>query len=139
MSVFDEMRNDIEVLYGGGACEYDVYSDMVDYIDEAETDYDKLVDVLHEVETEAVEAYHCLQQDCATATNSSKHFFKKWWHAECELDRVKSENDKLRELCAALYRCADAGKPCEACPLYDGDGRCMDEQRMRELGIGVKE
>ena len=42
MSVFDEMRNDIEVLYGSGACEYHVYSDMVDYIDEAETDYESL-------------------------------------------------------------------------------------------------
>lgn len=57
----------------------------------------KLVDVLHEVETEAVYAYNCLQQDCMTTANSSEHFFKKWWHAECELDRVKDENAKLRE------------------------------------------
>lgn len=42
MTIYDEMRNDIEVLYGGGACGYHVYSDMVDYIDEAETDYDRL-------------------------------------------------------------------------------------------------
>ena len=42
MSIYDEMRNDIEVLYGRGECEYNVYSDMVDYIDEAETDYENL-------------------------------------------------------------------------------------------------
>jgi hypothetical protein len=41
----------------------------------------------------------------------------------------------LEELCAALYRCADAGKPCETCPLYDGDGGCMDELSMDELGV----
>ena len=41
----------------------------------------------------------------------------------------------LEELCAALYRCADAGKPCKTCPLFDGDGGCMDEQRMDELGV----
>lgn len=46
-----------------------------------------------------------------------------------------AENAKLRKLCTALYRCADAGKPCKTCPLYDGDGGCMDEQRMRELGM----
>lgn len=130
MSVYDEMRNDIEVLYGRGECEYNVYSDMVDYIDEAETDYDKLVDVLHEVETEAVQAYRCLQQDCATATNSSEHFFKKWWHAECELGRAKSENDKLRELCSALYEFAYDEYP-DSAELNFAD-------RMRELGIKVK-
>ena len=41
----------------------------------------------------------------------------------------------LEELCAGLYRCADAGKPCVTCPLFDGDGGCMDEQRMDELGV----
>ncbi len=41
----------------------------------------------------------------------------------------------LEELCAALYGCADAGKPCMTCPLFDGDGGCMDEQRMDELGV----
>ena len=62
----------------------------------------KLVDVLHEVETEAVYAYRCLQQDCVTTAESSEHFFEKWWHAECELDRVKAENAKLRELVADM-------------------------------------
>ena len=42
MSAFDEMRNDIESLYGASACECHVYSDMVDYIDESETDYESL-------------------------------------------------------------------------------------------------
>jgi hypothetical protein len=147
MSVYDEMRNDIEVLYGGGACGYDVYSDMVDYIDEAETEYDRLVDVLHEVETEAVYAYHCLQQDCATATNSSEHFFKKWWHAECELDRLKKENDKLREL-ACKYVEYTSEDCCEGCVFKS---RCNDSEvdecwqlteirgLARELGIEVKE
>ena len=68
MSVFDEMRNDIEVLYGGGACGYNVYSDMVDYIDEAETDYAKLkkenakLRGLADAVKEFVEDTHC--EDC---------------------------------------------------------------------------
>jgi len=68
MSVFDEMRNDIEVLYGAGACEYHVYSDMVDYIDEAETDYTKLKNEnvklreLADAVKEFVEDTHC--EDC---------------------------------------------------------------------------
>jgi hypothetical protein len=123
------MRNDIEVLYGRGACGYNAYSDMVDYIDEAETDYAKLIDVLHEVETEAVQAYHCLQQDCATVTNSSEHFFKKWWHAECEEEKLKAENDKLRELCKKLYDFAWFEQP------HDTELNFAED--MKELGIEV--
>jgi hypothetical protein len=63
----------------------------------------KLVDVLHEVETEAVYAFQCLQQDCMTATNSSEHYFEKWWHADCECERLNAENAKLRELASHLW------------------------------------
>ena len=83
----------------------------------------KLVDVLHEVETEAVYAYNCLQQDCMTTASSSEHFFKKWWHAECKLDRVKDENDRLRELVDYMAPIAwYAASECE-------------RDRMRELGV----
>ena len=76
----------------------DMVAEREDRIEHLEAENAKLVDVLHEVETEAVYAYHCLQQDCVTTANSSGHFFKKWWHAECELDRAKAENAKLLEL-----------------------------------------
>ena len=117
--------------------------------DQLKAENAKLVDVLHEVETEAVYAYHCLQQDCMTTADSSEHFFKKWWHAECELDRLKAENAilrdelemvgtaaylygrddlkannaKLRELCAGLltgYECGH-GELCKGC-AWDGLG-----------------
>jgi hypothetical protein len=99
----------------------------------------KLVDVLHEVEAEAVHAYHCLQQDCVTTANSSEHFFKKWWHAECECDRLKAENAKLRGLVRDMWFWH-----------YEGhiDSESQERQmkhidgvldRMRELGVGVSE
>lgn len=69
----------------------------------------KLVDVLHEVEEEAVLAFNSLRQDCETITDSSQHFFEKWWHAECEVDRLKAENAKLRELASKLGILADSG------------------------------
>ena len=102
----------------------------------------KLVDVLHEVEAEAVHAYHCLQQDCVTTANSSEHFFKKWWHAECECDRLKAENAKLRELYSYFLRqkklagCFDCfGGNCEEWGKCHGD--CVFESRARELGVEV--
>jgi hypothetical protein len=77
--------------------------DQSDEIERLKAENVKLVDVLHEVEAEAVYAYHCLQQDCVTIANSTQHFFDKWWHAECELDRLKAENAKLRELVRKWY------------------------------------
>jgi hypothetical protein len=107
-------------------------------IAEIEEENAKLVDVLHEVETEAVHAFHCLQQDCVTIANSTEHFFKKWWHAECELDRLKAENTKLRELAAWMYRLMDEScavqHPYAPEPIrYD---TLMDaHEKLRELGI----
>ena len=99
-------------------------------VEQGKAENAKLVDVLHEVEQEAIYAYHCLQQDCVTTANSSEHFFKKWWHAECELDRAKAENAKLRELVAELWALADG---------YTPDDSELDTARdlMRELGIEV--
>ena len=100
----------------------------------------KLVDVLHEVETEAVYAYRCLQQDCVTTAESSEHFFEKWWHAECELDRVKAENAKLRELVADTLM-----QPRDYCQKYDIEYDNWDsvnehlDARLRELGVEVDE
>ena len=124
-------------------------------IEELEAENAKLVDVLHEVETEAVYAYHCLQQDCVTTANSSEHFFKKWWHTECECDRLKSENAKLRELARDAWGNGHPDKSCGDCEIIDechaeieeaykkGNGRwntrCLFERRiedrMRELGV----
>lgn len=84
----------------------------------------KLVDVLHEVETEAVYAFQCLQQDCVTATNSPEHYFEKWWHADCECERLAAENTKLRELVAELYE-----DQCDECD------RWKYRDRMRELSV----
>ena len=94
----------------------------------------KLVDVLHEVETEAVYAYRCLQQDCVTTAESSEHFFKKWWHAECtndnrlkRIDQLEAENAKLRELLRDLYEMAY--------PEYPSAFDAAFADRMRELGV----
>lgn len=109
----------------------------------------KLVDVLHEVETEAVYAYRCLQQDCITTAESSEHFFKKWWHAECmndnrlkRIDQLEAENARLRELVAVMPRCWNAD--CEGCPMAAGKTvygygaeRCIAEDKLRELGVEV--
>jgi len=66
----------------------------------------KLVDVLHEVEEEAVLAYHGLQSDIELLLKSETEFFEKWWHSECRNDNklkrievLDAENAKLRELC----------------------------------------
>lgn len=146
----------------------DTICQLRDDLQTANADNAKLVDVLHEVETDAVYAYHCLQQDCMTTADSSEHFFKKWWHAECELDRLKAENAKLREyierkkvlqdyarlfdnnaklreLCAGLltgYECGH-GELCKGC-TWDGLGDpktfpCLPRVKARELGIEVGE
>ena len=123
-------------------------------VEQGKAENAKLVDVLHEVEQEAIYAYHCLQQDCVTTANSSEHFFKKWWHAECELDRAKAENAKLRELVARMAEAlgidcewADPNwckSPCvlefECWPESDHtELRCPAWAIMHELGIEVPE
>lgn len=55
----------------------------------------ELVDVLHEVEEEAVYAYRCLQHDCEVAIEHSQEVFEKWWHAECERERLKELVEEL--------------------------------------------
>lgn len=64
---------------------------------------DVLVRVLHEVRDEAVLAYRCLQSDVEHVVDSESHFFDKWWHAECECDRLKKELAELRELGTCYY------------------------------------
>ena len=108
----------------------------------------KLVDVLHEVETEAVYAYRCLQQDCVTTAESSEHFFKKWWHAECmndnrlkRIDQLEAENARLRELVADYFNA-----PCVECNPWDegwqgckhcDSGNCNLAVRALKLGVEV--
>ena len=124
--------------------------DILAYLPAIEDENTKLVDVLHEVETEAIYAYHCLQQDCVTTANSSEHFFKKWWHAECELDRARKENTKLRKLVADMLPFAEVGMDdscvTRRCCLYEQcittvGGKCLIEahmlDRMRELRVEV--
>ena len=70
------------------------------------TESAELVRVLHELEQEAVHAYNCLQEDCETITGSETHFFEKWWHAECQNDKLKAENENLRkELETTKHKC----------------------------------
>jgi hypothetical protein len=107
---------------------------------------------LHEVEEEAVLAFNSLRQDCETVTDSSQHFFDKWWHAECKTDRLKVENAKLRELvakysAAAKYLCGHSH--CNECNLdcasvFDDVpsgwdcARMLLDKKARELGIEVE-
>lgn len=102
--------------------------EVLELFEPIERENAKLVDVLHEVEEDAIYAYRCLQQDCITITDSSTHFFEKWWHSECELDRAKAENSKLCELVRELYE-----DQCDECDQW----RYRD--RMCELGVEVDE
>ena len=60
-----------------------------------------------------------------------------------ELDSVKAENAKLRELCRHLYTCnqycdrEDGGGGCSACPYQPLEYDCGFEERLLELGIEV--
>ena len=108
----------------------------------------ELVKVLHEVEEEAVYAYRCLQQDCVTTADSVTHFFEKWWHAESEIDRLKAENAKLRELVREAYAFSETlcgivenSPGCYMCPANQDDlnpcGSAVLYGRMLDLGIEV--
>lgn len=93
-------------------------------MEEIKAENAKLVKVLHEVEREAVHAYKCLQKDCETITGSSSHHFDKWWHAECQNDRLKAENVKLRELLRIVVnKYCDSGT-CDGCPILGKDESC---------------
>lgn len=81
----------------------------------------KLVKVLHEVESEAVDAYFCLQHDCELLVGELEDRFRKHWHEQCE-------NDKLRKLLQELYE--------DQCD--DGD-QWKYRDRICELGIEVEE
>ena len=110
----------------------------------------KLVDVLHEVEQEAIYAYNCLQRDCEAVVGGQTHFFNKWWHAECECDRAKSQNAKLQELAKQMHMCLTRPKVYDGeqpyltateCPYFTEGAcdynACGFERRMRDLGIEV--
>lgn len=88
---------------------------------------DKLVKVLHEVESDAVDAYHGLQHDCKLLTGEIDDRFMKYWHEQCE-------NAKLRELCADVWHLFTehgAVHPCDL-PVVDAV-----RDRMRDLGVEV--
>ena len=51
-------------------------------------------------------------------------------------DSLKAENEKLRELLKAAYRCTNAGPSCLECRMVAGG--CTLLSAMRELGIEVR-
>ena len=67
--------------------------------------------------------------------------FNEELHAD--LEKYRTENEKLRELVKALNWCIDNGSNelgCDGCPLPQSSKReCECEIRMRELGIEVDE
>ena len=62
-----------------------------------------------------------------------------------ENDQLKAENDKLRELCASLFRlanneCLSDTRHCDDCPMSRSESPCnlsLDFIAMRRLGIDV--
>lgn len=85
----------------------------------------KLVKVLHEVESEAVDAYLGLQHDCELLVGELDDRFRKYWHEQCE-------NAKLRELVLdALTTISWCTIDC--CPS-DNKKRELNA-RARELGV----
>ena len=103
-------------------------------VEQGKAENAKLVDVLHEVEQEAIYAYNCLQQDCEAVVGGQTHFFNKWWHAECECDRLKSQNAKLREYAAKAWSLFIRHGAVHACDLSEVDAV---RDGLRELGIEV--
>lgn len=92
----------------------------------------KLIDVLHEVEEDAVHAYHCLRNDIERAMYSESHYFNKWWSSACEAYRLKAENAKLRKLAKDLL------KNCLESPFWPRDTNLL-RIRCRHMGIEVSE
>jgi len=56
----------------------------------------------------------------------------------CDIGRLEAENAKLRELASGLHKCW-VNEGCEGCPMQDGDGWCVRDIRLRELGVEVSE
>ena len=88
----------------------------------------KLVKVLHEVESEAVDAYLGLQHDCELLVGELDDRFRKYWHEQCE-------NAKLRELVADVHESLRADKA----GMFHKLILASMEDDMRELGIEVTE
>lgn len=109
-------------------------------IEQGKAENAKLVDVLHEVEQEAIYAYNCLQQDCEAMVDGQTHFFNKWWHAECECDRAKSQNAKLTNLAKWMYQVMDMScavrYPHEPAPVSI-QALNRAEKELQALGIEV--
>jgi FtsZ-binding cell division protein ZapB len=105
-----------------------------DELDKLKAENAELVRVLHELEQEAVHAYRCLQYDCETITGSASHYFDKWWHAECQNDRLKAENAKLREEIAKWERLA-AGIDLPEYPVTQFKPKDLEREnaKLREL------
>ena len=72
------------------------------------------------------------------------------WVAERELaqrlkadnDRLRDENAKLRIIAEAVLVCDDPfASTCEKCPLLDKEAsnKCRMDELFQELGIGIKE
>lgn len=70
--------------------------------------------------------------------------WQEWqWHEIAEsrgqtIDRLARENSKLRELVTGLYKCW-VNEGCEGCPMQDGDGWCVRDIRLRELGVEAEQ
>ena len=109
-------------------------------VEQGKAENAKLVDVLHEVEQEAIYAYNCLQQDCEAVVGWQTHFFNKWWHAECECDRAKSQNAKLTNVAKWMYQVMDMScavrYPHEPAPVSI-QALNRAEKELQALGIEV--
>lgn len=126
LSLANEMRMDADVIEAENAKLRDENA--------------KLENVLHEIEKDAIVAYHCLQSDIRHVMESETEFFQKWWSAECRNDNrlkrielLESENAKLRELLKAAYKCTNSGPSCLECRIVAGG--CTLLSAMRELGV----
>ena len=58
------------------------------------------------------------------------------WALHAELDELRDENAKLRELARAAWKCIHTGASCSDCRLIAGG--CTLQTAMRELGVEVE-
>ena len=105
-------------------------------------------DAMREVMDNAIEHdicnlyfYHVMMGLINNAESEHKFLYDEFMNAKG--DRIKAENEKLRELvrdmCICMCNITNADYTCKDCLLSNDTRNCDFERRMEELGIEVDE
>lgn len=105
------------------------YKELLAENDRLWEENDKLVKVLHEVESEAIDAYLGLQHDCELLVGELDDRFRKYWHEQCE-------NEKLRELVVRMFHTIEWSDRMSDSMYWPSFSY---KRELRELGVEVPE